>query len=347
MRKFAKNAAEFQAALYALNTAITTKLKPEMTDWWIAYHIRNEYSDFFRAALPYMRTILEEKQIPQQDAKAIEIAMREINQKARGANASRTPKGLVSWFNKNLPKFQLLLAADQWPARNTTSDLIKVGNFSVHNTVGLSAEEFKFVSSIVEQASQLLSSKFASVLYGDVYVVGQLQDRNAAAWYEYKSDKVYIRLYDRSRALHDLLHELSHRYYRKFTDAHAQRAWQTYHMRLHARMPAMAVQLLRETDLKNETHLEFGDDVYIVKSQAESLLTLTKMKKSTGKTKEMIVDKSSFFTIVARYRATTALFTSQYASTNPEEHFCDSVADFVLNKLNQEQQEALTTIFNL
>lgn len=172
-----------------------------------------------KAARPLADWIIQTRVIPPGKAKAIEMAARAVGSMAR------LPQDILDWNKKNGDRLNLLLEAASWPERSgsdeSASQVATVGPFKVHNTVGANDKQFKEIQGLIENAARSLATTrdFRKVLYGDVFVVGQLKQSNTLAWYNITNDEVYVRSlakkgYD---GLHSLTHELGHRYWYKFT----------------------------------------------------------------------------------------------------------------------------------
>ena len=67
---------------------------------------------------------------------------------------------------------------------------------------------------------------FRKVLYGQIYLTGQVLSSNSAAWYRFTDDDVYLRtnLKGGRGDLHHLCHELGHRYWHRFLGTNGQYA---------------------------------------------------------------------------------------------------------------------------
>lgn len=172
-----------------------------------------------KAARPLAEWVIQTRVIPPGKAKSIEMVARVVGSMAR------LPQDILDWNKKNGDRLNLLLEAASWPERSdsdeSASQVSTVGPFKVHNTIGADAKQFKEIQGLIENSARSLATTrdFKKVLYGDVFVVGQLKQSNTLAWYNVNNDDVYVRSlakkgYD---GLHSLTHELGHRYWYKFT----------------------------------------------------------------------------------------------------------------------------------
>ena len=150
------------------------------------------------------------------------------------------PQDVHAWYAKNQRFLDTIVEAVKWPEKQEGSDqLFKVGPFTVHNTLGISGSALDAFKKMLEVVVQKVKGNavpgFSQVLYGDVYLVGQLKGANTAAWYNTQEDVVYCRLAKKNWGFDEgfsLVHELGHRYYRKFADKAAMPAWKQHHRQL-------------------------------------------------------------------------------------------------------------------
>lgn len=181
------------------------------------------------ATRPLVDWVIQTRAIPPGKAKAVEMVARLM------AGMKRLPNDPVDWNQKNGARLNLLLEAASWPARSTggagTLQAESVGPFKVHNTIGANEKQFKEIQGLVESAARALSTTrdFKKVLYGDVFIVGQLKDSGTAAWYSLKDDDVFVRSLAKKGVddLESLVHELGHRYWWRFTTPDQRRAIQS------------------------------------------------------------------------------------------------------------------------
>lgn len=167
--------------------------------------------------------VLATRQIPSGKAKALEMVGRLFQ------TTKKRPLNLVKWYATNKPRLELLSEAATWPSRSEGgSDIFTVGPFEVHNTVGAKPAVLENVREVVGAADRVLTSTrdFRKVLYGQIYLTGQLLTSNSAAWYRFTDDDVYIRtnLKGGRGDLHHLCHELGHRYWHRFLGTNGQYA---------------------------------------------------------------------------------------------------------------------------
>lgn len=281
------------------------------------------------AAHPLVEWVLQTRSIPKDKAKAVEMIGRVVNM-------PRAPADPYKWFEENLPRFNVLLDALTWPERSTDSagglEVAAVGPMKVHNTVGADEKKFIELQGLVNSAVKALTSTpFKSVLYGDVYVVGQIQQSNTLAWYYLKTDEVYVRSMAKKGIddLRTLIHELGHRYY-----------WQ--------KLPVEKQRLVRA--LYNDLGREAGRASSDVKLPVVGdILPLT--VRGMTKVKPVIVkDDGVFFHLepegkvkisevlvaLKKKEVSQSVFPSAYSMTSDTEFFAECFADYVLGKLKPD-----------
>ncbi|MDB4278633.1 hypothetical protein N9917_03445 [Deltaproteobacteria bacterium] len=292
---------------------------------------------------PYVKALLRLKVAPKGQAKKLEQAARVI------VSARRRPKNYIKWWAKNQKHFDLLLEADGWDDKSENSSvLFKLGPFSIHNTLNLSGEELEGVTQafkkVVRVAKKTGLSDFKKVMYGDVFVVGRIQQAHTVAWYYPAEDTVYVRPYNKAGndETTSLLHELGHRYWKKFADRSKKEQW----VRLHRRMSGKGVgkEEIGEVQLPG-----VGEVVTIAKFKGRGRNrrqpVVTEIKGN-----QIFVDTGGFFTREQFYNhaynaAKRGRFPSAYAATNYEEHFCEALAHRAVGKLKPEAVAAFDEIW--
>jgi len=267
---------------------------------------------------------VETRTIPDGKAKALELA-------ARLMGLVRIPSDIIRWYETNLPKLEFLRETIRWKERSAEPSgglgLTTVGPFKVHNTIGAKEKQFKELQGLVKAAVKAITPvmDFKKVLYGDVFVVGQLRQSRTAAWYFVNEDQVYLRSLAKKGVddLASLIHELGHRYWFKFASAGMKRNISGLFYNLASDVRRVPVPVLKAGDilplnLKGELaprvitkvtplYYELGDGVMVKVHDVEGIL---KRKAVVGK-----------------------LFPSAYSMKNDEEFFAECFSFYVLGKL--------------
>jgi hypothetical protein len=297
------------------------------------------YRDLIRAGKPWSQAVIDHKAIPSGKAKAVEMAVRVFSR-------PQEPKHLGKWFEENKDRFALLDAAGAWPDRSAESGIRTVGPFRVHDTIGADEAAWSKAEEIIQRALRVLNDtglpRFASVAYGDVYLVGQLSRKTWAAWYMPEKDAIYLRTNFRgvtseSSSQH-LLHELGHRYWAKVMTPEKQRAWAAHHMEMTYSQPGG--DLPAEGEVLPDIFLVNGKNVR-VESIVGGQFNLADAK--TG-VHVGIVDRMKMRSWMADY-AHRSRFPSLYAVHDAQEHFCEALSKKALGTLDAANLEAFDRIF--
>ena len=167
------------------------------------------------------RWAIETRRIPPGKAKLLELTARLFQA------SKRRPPNLIKWYDTNREKLEFLSEVATWPER-TGEDTLTLGSFEVHNTVGANEKVMAVVVDVFEQAERAIAAMFdfGKVLYGPVFITGQVLKSGTLAWYYVQTDEVYVRanLKKGRGELHNLVHELGHRYWYRFLGATKQQA---------------------------------------------------------------------------------------------------------------------------
>lgn len=188
------------------------------------YILRNSFVPVVNTGRVMAEWAIQTRTIPSGQTKALELA-------ARLMTLARVPSNIVQWYETNRPKLNFLLETLTWGEKSSGPsgglELTTVGPFKVHNTIGAKEKQFKELQGLVKAAVKAITPvmDFKKVLYGDVFVVGQLRQSRTLAWYSPSEDEVYLRNLAKKGIddLASLIHELGHRYWFKFATANQKR----------------------------------------------------------------------------------------------------------------------------
>jgi hypothetical protein len=270
--------------------------------------------------------VAQDKAVPAAKSKAFERAFRAVDLKTKPRNATQ-------WFVKNQTALQLLLETNSWSDKGKHVERAhKVCSFTVHNQTA--SEDVGATAKILCEAEDLLRRSgipnISDVLYGDVFFVGQIErKKGVAAKYYPTRDVIFLIVTKRfeHRYLHSLIHEIGHRYWRKVMTRDQHQAWGTYHRSLAHRavdveLPPLGSPLgeaKRVGDLPPPRIIGYP---YIQGRAA--------MQLDTGG--YVWVDQ---YIKYKKQEARVKLFPTAYASTDPEEHFCDAFSLFTMGELKE------------
>ena len=280
------------------------------------------------AARPLAEWVVQTRVIPASKAKAVEMAARLVGSMAR------VPQDVTDWYEKNASRLNLLLEAASWPERSgegeAAAQVVTVGPFKVHNTIGADERHYKEIQGLVENAARALSTTldFKKVLYGDVYVVGQLRQSNTLAWYKVQSDDVFVRSLAKKGGddLHSLIHELGHRYWFQFATNDQKRNINMLFMDL-GTAPAPAVKRPTVGDeLPVPVRGAKGTKFIIVKDDGRYYETEPTGRFPIYKVMQLITERAKG----------TETFPSQYSMTDSDEFFAECFAFYTLGRLKPD-----------
>lgn len=297
--------------------------------------------DLMQHGLNIADGILSTRSIPKADAKGLEMAYRLCSQ------ARRMPQDIGVWFTKNRHLLELITkAAMSWPEKQDGSDdLFKVGPFTVHNTIGISGPALdtfkKILKGVIQKVKKNAVPEFARTLYGDVYLVGQIQAAKTAAWYNRREDVVYCRLTKSSWGFNEvfsLIHELGHRYTLKFASKTAIGAWHKHHVRLLSKtvvLPDLSVGDPLPVRIKGAPR---GYRPVVLNHPKTDAYWFAHPDGSLGSISKTVIDK------LLRTN-NPASFPTAYSAESPEEHFCEALAMASLGGLPDEHADTFRNIW--
>lgn len=272
--------------------------------------------------------ILETRAIPAGKAKQVELLARAFKQYARA------PGNVIGWWVKNRPLLDLLLDAERWPEKSEggsagIEEVFTVGPFKVHNTLHLSGDDLTGTKTVIESAVAALSRagpRLSKVLYGDVRVVGQIKNTRTLAWYLPHVDEVYLRPHLKvgRGEVHNLIHELGHRFWHREMDRGQQIGWHQEFNRVEGKKITMP-KVGDEVPVKARGHV---GPVLVTKDEGYQYLL------SSGGT----IEKMRLVKFL-REKAREESFPTPYAATTAEEFFAEAFAMFVLGTLQPEHVE--------
>ncbi len=328
--EYRKALSAFQSSITALQSSPTLSrfsLTPEQTSAALRGPLSRTLVPLVTKGRPLSNWVIQTRVIPPGKAKAVEMA-------ARSLNIARVPKDVVEWNQKNGARLALLLEAASWPERSSggsaAAQVEKVGPFKVHNTIDADAKHFKEVKGLIENAARALSTTrdFKKVLYGDVFVVGQLKQSTTLAWYNVNHDEVFVRSLAKKGGndLQSLIHELGHRYWFKFATQDQKRAIQRLFLDLSV---APAPKVKRPT---------VGDELPVPVKGAKGIKFI--IVKDTGDIYETAPKGRFPVRAVLNMMETAAkgeaVFPSRYSMTNDQEFFAECFAFYTMGRMKPD-----------
>jgi len=323
------------------------RFKREGTNVALRNWANDSWQRLMRNGLIIADGIITTRSTPRKFAKGIEMAYRLYDR------SNKMPKDVYKWWKTNKKRIDLtILAAKTWPEKqNGTDDLFTVGSFKVHNVVGVTGTELETFKKALAAAEKMVRKNsvpgFTKVLYGDIYYVGNIGNAHHQAWYSPKEDVLYIRPPKKRWGLdgaQTIVHELGHRYWRKFAAKDKKQAWGLHHLdtgskpvKVEVIMPEVGETLpirLRgtprgwEPTVESRTKSEYW---YRWPSGAlDSILVFAVWKILRREQNDEV---------------NALKYPTAYSATNEEEHFCDALKMIAAKKLPADHVEPFGEIW--
>ena len=288
----------------------------------VRYKTRN-LIPFIDSGVDLARAVIAAKEIPHGQEKKLEMAVRVFT------SVVTRPANPVAWFDKNENSIIFLKeAAKLWSDKTEGGNqMFAVGPFMVHNTMGLAGDDLDGIKNALQKAGVLLKGSsipgVEHVLYGDVMIVGKLKKGTTVAWYYEDEDTVYVRPFKNAGfdELHSIIHELGHRYIRKFVNRNMWSEWVRYHTKIVYTRPS---------------------DTRMPGVGEELPFTVSGMGKSNPIVKRIDGDKfyiteTGFITksVIKNHIDDATKYPTAYSAKSEHEHFCEAMAHRVMGKLKE------------
>jgi hypothetical protein len=294
---------------------------------WVTDYAPNSIREIYKITFPFLSVALECKIIPKKYRTKIEALY-----KAMMSNRSFL---LTQFFSTHYDALQELADSDSWPNVEDLEDA-KVGSFTLVNQTKVDP---KAIVKTLELAEKLIRQSdipnVKSILYGSVIIATKLKGKaNVMAFYVSSEDTIYlqaIKSYSH-KVEKTLLHEIGHRYYRKFAKAESKREWDKHH----------------DDVGKSGKKLEEGSIVHLSDGTYEYYKTDFHKSGRGFQMMAMLRDPVSKKHIgyVDHAVATRSIsYPTAYAGTNAEEHFCEAFSLYLLGELQPEHFAAFERIW--
>lgn len=285
------------------------------TKLWLAW------STLWRAGRVWGDYVIDNLAIPRNHAKAIEMVVRAFSKPI-----PKTYDGgvITKWRDKNIKYLKVLADAADWLTRSAETDVFKVGAFTVHNTLGLDAEELEGVKDVIQRAVAALPrtglSGMPRMAYGDIFLVGQLNRPKWAAWYVAAKDNIYLRPNMRgvpqSEVARNFVHELGHRFWKK--NPHLASDWLTYDTGMRYTSPKVEMPQVGDVLPISVNNKQVRIDA---ETDGISVLVDTKTGKPVG-----AVDRGKLYDWMRDVAKVKKFPTIYAAKGGAEEHFCEALS---------------------
>jgi hypothetical protein len=299
------------------------------------------FKALLRNGKAWVSRCVQTKSPPPNKAKALEMAARMF------LNTNKEPRNILKWFEDNEARFQVLIDAGKWPDRSEESGGIRtIGPFRVHDTLGLPAKDWERAEQIINQAVRALPhtgvSRLGSMAYGDIFLVGQIERKNWAAWYNPNKDIIFLRPNMKGVSLEEsvrnLVHEIGHRWYRKVAPSDKTLEWAKHHASMSYATPQFDMPEVGGT----------FPEVFLVNGKKPKVwaiqgLNYTLADVATDKVIGMVDQFQLRKWLSDAYKKLS--FPTLYAASDAEEHFCESLSMKAMGRLTGANLEAFDRIF--
>jgi hypothetical protein len=309
-----------------------------------------EWAELVYAGRNLVQSIMGSVDVPKRYIKAFERA-------AKAFLRARSTRDVYKWVARNKKNIELLIDANEWPfigemkvEDGGTPRLFPVADFDVHNLLGLSEDELLPIKVMIAKAFHTLRRSkvkgIREVLYGDVHLVGKLAG-NALAWYNLNNDTIYVRPFASKKkdAVHSMMHEIGHRFWRKKAPADRKNAWLRHHWAVDARFAKPGAVEYPVVGQEIAIAKERGRG----KNRRKPVVQRIEGTPGSGEAK-FYIDERRFYTDqqfwrMAQKEAQWSKFPTPYAASDPEEHFCEALAMFARGTLADDHAKVFENIF--
>ena len=233
---------DFAAAVRRMDAAVEAV---EYAPLEAVTQIDDAFSEIITSSRRAAALILDTKEIPPNKRAAFEVAYRFVNGPMGLTRGRLTIDRVARMWQSNGHHFRTLVDGLAWPERKyartgEAGGISRVGPFSVHDAARLTDAEKREMKESIQAAAEKIGAKglpVRNVLYGDVFLVEQLQETRTLAWYNAKYDNLYVRKIrkgssDAKDAVFAISHELGHRYWYITLPETTRLAWNDYYKEL-------------------------------------------------------------------------------------------------------------------
>lgn len=328
-------------------------------------------TDLYHTAPVWGKYVLITKEVPQASRKDLEKALAEFKVSSR-----KLPYGdqITQWVTKKLPHAKVLYdAATVWPDRKVAdspavgAQTFRHGPFTVNNLVG---KDPTAVLAAIDDVVQAIKGSgirgFDRVLYGDINVVGKLARPEVLAFYDINLDQVFVKIMEGTRGRakeiatramdpvtfrHTIIHELAHRFWRRFLTDAQRKAWAARHFEVDKSerdltrafhktpIPLASGDLVPGLDYKGMP-LHF-DRVSQYDEKVHLFMFQNDRKVQASIPLPQFLNHLKKFGLIS---APESAFPTWYSKTDAEEHFCDAVGLLAQKRLQGGHEEPLRKV---
>lgn len=280
--------------------------------------------------------ILKELDIPTRKQKPLTRILNAFGKMRRAPNKPGT------WWVKNREGMKLLLDSQDFPKLPEDGGDLKfeMEGFTVYNTVRAEGKELKDIHQIIKRGVNFMKVNQSRIpvipklLYGDLNIVEKIKGGRVLAWYSLQKDTVSVRtrIPMGADAVHSFIHELGHRWWNRFLSKETQKAWVRHHRDLtYKKYDGELPKVGEEIGFKVSGY--YGKIPKILRIEGD-LYIMGLEGRTTKSIKRMHLKK------ILRKRN----FPTSYASTDPEEHFCESFAMYCMGTLSDDHMASFEAV---
>lgn len=247
---------------------------------------------------------------------------------------------LKKWNDEIKILFLISSLRDKEVGNNET---FKIGNLTIHNTVGASKNVLAKIKKQMDKAFRYINggdiSEMKQVLYGHAHLVSGVEGHNVLGFYNSHEDNVYVRIYQRGHAenyiekeggyIQVLIHELGHRCYQKKMSQSFKKEWLAYYNEIYS-MPFKRTPDIGE---KLWFTMKNGNELFYLDHQGTHLACTDKEGK-----RWTFTWKKGFLRAYLNHQNSLS-FPTRYSMTNSEEFFCDTISLYLMGLLDHKFHE--------
>lgn len=222
---------------------------------------------------------------------------------------------------------------------------IQAGSFNLVNTGGFDAKVMADTAALVAKGEQLVKAKgFGKICYGDVHITRQISKQRTLAFYQIKSDEMFVRAGVRLNvdSLHVFIHELGHRLQLRFLPPSKTAELKELYQK-HKRQSRGIQDQVVFPEIGEEVPYR-GKVLQVVKLEPARSRIVLKLKGD---------ESNAVYTIpLQKWKSPSQPdpgpkaggFVTPYAGTDPEENFAELFAFYCLGRLSPEHVADLEAI---
>lgn len=292
--------------------------------------------------------LLEHREIPPKSKRSFMVAA-----KAFISSRGRYRK-FDQWWKKMSSYVPRILEGKTWAQRQEETSERKFGPFQLVDTLG--TQDISKVAKVLLHAADKIRTRLPwgnKVLYGKILLVKKINQPNTIAWYYPSDDTVWLRTNVKGARsdVHNVIHELGHRYLNKFAPPKVKRAWEQHYDTIKRagmfESPDRGVlQVYRDLKVGDVWPDELkgwkrGGRPFITK------ITPTSWHVENKKGQKARFGREKVFRLALKWSSqdkALALFPTPYSSVSADEFFCEAMALWCLGKLPLEHQQAFEDI---